>query len=97
MRIVGRRRTDRDIPGALQRTMAELRGTHAVVPRGVYRFRSFEEADAWMTRTMARTHASLKSKTSSESAARWTTPALVGLKPSKSRRPWSESARFVRR
>jgi len=50
--------------------MADLRGTHALVPRGVYRFCSFEEADAWMTRTMARTHASLKSKTSPVSATR---------------------------
>lgn len=31
-------------------------------PRGVYRFDSFEEADEWMVRMMARTHVSLKSK-----------------------------------
>jgi hypothetical protein len=70
MKTVGRRRTDRDVPGALQRTLSAVRGTGAVVPRGVYRFLSFEEADAWMTRTMARTHASLRSKTSPESAVR---------------------------
>lgn len=70
IKTVGRRRVDRDDPGALQHTLAAVRATGAVIPRGVYRFSSFEEADAWMTRTMARTHASLRSKTSSESAVR---------------------------
>jgi hypothetical protein len=70
MKTVGTRRIDGGAPGALQRTMAAVRATGAIVPRGVYRFRSFEEADAWMTRTMARTHASLKSKTSPASAER---------------------------
>jgi len=70
IKTVGRRRIDGGQPGALQHTLAAVRATGAVVPRGVYRFSSFEEADAWMTRTMARTHASLRSKTSSESAAR---------------------------
>jgi hypothetical protein len=70
MKKVGRRRVEGESTGALQRTLAGLRATGALVPRGVYRFSSFEEADAWMTRMMARTHASLKSKTSSGSAAR---------------------------
>jgi len=70
VKTAGRRRTDRNDIGTLQRTMAAVRGTGAVVPRGVYRFRSFEEADAWMIRMMARTHASLRSKTSPGSAAR---------------------------
>jgi hypothetical protein len=70
MKTVGRRRLDRGTVGALQRTLAGVRATGALVPRGVYRFSSFEEADAWMTRMMARTHASLKSKISSGSAAR---------------------------
>jgi hypothetical protein len=69
-RVVGRRRVDGGAPGALQRTLAAVRGTGAVVPRGVYRFATFEEADAWMIRMMARTHASLKSQISSASAAR---------------------------
>lgn len=69
-KTVGRRRVTGGELGALQRTLADLRGTGAIVPRGVYRFRTFEEADAWMTRTMARTHVSLRSKTSSASAAR---------------------------
>ncbi len=70
VKIVGRRRLGGGRFGALQRTLASVRGTGAVVPRGVYRFSSFEEADAWMTRTMARTHASLRSKTSAGSAGR---------------------------
>ncbi|MBA3637751.1 MAG: hypothetical protein M3541_10045 [Acidobacteriota bacterium] len=70
IKTVGRRRVDGDTLGGLQRTLAAVRGTGALVPRGVYRFTSFEEADAWMTRAMARTHASLKLKTSSGSAAR---------------------------
>jgi len=41
-----------------------------MVPLGVYRFATFEEADAWMTRMMARTHTSLGSRTSSGSAGR---------------------------
>jgi hypothetical protein len=60
-KIVGRRRTDRYNPGGLQRKLAGVRGTGALVPRGVYRFRSFEEADAWMTRMMARTHVNRRS------------------------------------
>lgn len=70
IKTVGRRRVEGGHTGSLQRTLAAVRGTGALVPRGVYRFRSFEEADAWMTRMMARTHASLKSKISSGSAAR---------------------------
>jgi hypothetical protein len=68
-KTVGRRRISSGRIGALQRTLADVRGTHAVVPRGVYRFTTFEESEAWMIRTMASTHASLKSKTSPESAA----------------------------
>jgi hypothetical protein len=70
IKTVGRRRIDGGQLGALQRTLSALRGTRAIVPRLVYRFATLEEADAWMTRTMARTHASLRSKTSSESAVR---------------------------
>jgi hypothetical protein len=70
MKTVGTRRIEGGEIGSLRCTMAAVRATGAVVPRGVYRFRTFEEADAWMTRTMARTHASLKSKTSAASAAR---------------------------
>ena len=43
----------------LQRTLNALRG-NALVPRGVYRFSSHEEADAWMTLQIAATHARLR-------------------------------------
>ncbi len=70
VKTVGRRRTDRDHPDALQRTMGSVRGTGVLVPRGVYRFSTFEEADAWMTRMMARTHVSRRSQTSRVSRVR---------------------------
>lgn len=50
--------------GRLARTAAYLRGSAALVPRGIYTFDSFEEADAWMTRTMIATHLCLSRKTS---------------------------------
>jgi hypothetical protein len=53
----------------MQRTMNRLRGV-GLIPRGVYRFARHEEADEWMTRTIADTHAHLSSKTSSRSAKR---------------------------
>src|SRR5450759_5028521 len=51
MKIVTRRRPGEDAlrdSAILQRTLNALRG-NALVPRGVYRFASHEEADAWMT------------------------------------------------
>ncbi len=67
-KVVGRRAVDDRGDGSLQRTMARLRGDGALVPRGVYRFRTFEEAEEWMITMMARTHASHRSKTSPASA-----------------------------
>ncbi len=52
----------RDI-AILQRTINRLRG-HDLVPRGVYRFATHEEADRWMIQQMAATHARRSSKTS---------------------------------
>jgi hypothetical protein len=52
----------RDI-AILQRTVNRLRGC-GLVPKGVYRFESHEEADAWMTRQIAATHARRSLKTS---------------------------------
>ncbi|MBI4886223.1 MAG: hypothetical protein HY824_03950 [Acidobacteria bacterium] len=69
-KTVGHRRTGRHDPAALQRTLAAVRRTGTLVPRGVYRFRSFEEADEWMTRMMARTHVSRSSTTSAASPVR---------------------------
>ncbi len=66
MRTVTRRRPGenplRD-SAILQRTLNRLRGP-ALVPRGVYRFATHEEADTWMTRQIAATHARRSSKTS---------------------------------
>jgi len=47
----------------LQRTINRLRGRD-LVPRGVYRFATHEEADRWMIQQMAATHARRSSKTS---------------------------------
>lgn len=46
----------------LQRTMNRLRKM-ALVPRGVYRFKNFKEANEWMMKAMINTHARQKSKT----------------------------------
>jgi len=57
-KIRGRREGDdvlRDIE-ILQRTVDELRGC-GLIPRGVYRFRTHEEADEWMMRQIAANHA----------------------------------------
>jgi hypothetical protein len=59
MKIVTRRQPGEDVlrdSAILQRTLNALRG-NALVPRGVYRFASHEEADAWMTLQIAATHA----------------------------------------
>ncbi|MBW3565878.1 MAG: hypothetical protein KY459_14295 [Acidobacteria bacterium] len=45
----------------MQRTMNRLRG-EALVPRGVYRFATHEEADEWMMRMMAATQQSRRTK-----------------------------------
>lgn len=70
MRRVSRRPEGEDTvrdAATMQRTMNRLRGG-ALIPRGVYRFADHEEADEWMIRTIANTHAHLSSKTSSRSA-----------------------------
>lgn len=71
MRIVGTRHQDGatlDDQGRLARTAALLRGTAALVPRGVYRFASFDEASTWMNEMILRTHERQNPKTSSASA-----------------------------
>ena len=75
------RRTDGHDPAALQRTLAAVRQTGALVPRGGYRFTSFEEADAWMTRMMARTHVSRSSMISSASTRAARAMAVSGPPP----------------
>ncbi len=70
-KVVGRRKAK---PSTLEdadrllRTAWALRGTQRLVPRGLYRFETFEEANRWMTRMMARTHARQPLKTSPGSA-----------------------------
>jgi hypothetical protein len=66
MKVVGRRKVGLTTPedaDRLLRTAWAVRGTDKLVPKGLYRFRSFEEADEWMRRTMASTYAHLRSKT----------------------------------
>jgi hypothetical protein len=66
IRRVSRRPVGQDVIrdiDILQRTINRLRGGD-LIPRGVYRFHSHEEADAWMMRQMASTHARRSSKTS---------------------------------
>ena len=56
MKIVGQRRSRGAWPDAdrLMRTVITLRGSKPFMPKGVYRFRSFEEAQQWAVRMMAR-------------------------------------------
>ena len=65
MKCVGRR-TDAPDPirdaAILQRTLNDLR-SNAVAPRGVFRFRTHEEADRWMTEALIRTRVRHTSKT----------------------------------
>jgi hypothetical protein len=71
-KVVGHRKmraTTLEDADRLLRTAWALRGTDRLVPGGVYRFVTFEEANQWMTRMMARTHAHQTSKISLESAA----------------------------
>lgn len=46
----------------LQRTMNRLR-RFALVPKGLYRFKTKEDSDLWMTQQIAATHARLNLKT----------------------------------
>jgi hypothetical protein len=57
MKVVGRRKdpspTLENIR-ALQLSLQELRSTHPFLPRGVYRFKSHQEADAWQMKMLTR-------------------------------------------
>ena len=52
----------------LTETAERLRGTRALVPRGVQRFTTFEEAHEWMLEMIASTHVSRGRKISPKSA-----------------------------
>lgn len=63
-RMPGRREGDdvlRDVD-ILQQTVNDLRGC-GLIPRGIYRFLTHEEADEWMTRQIAANHARHSSRT----------------------------------
>ncbi len=65
MKTVGRRAEGGDPveeARVLQRTMLSIRGRD-LVPRGVYRFLTHEEADEWMTREIVNTLERRKSRT----------------------------------
>jgi hypothetical protein len=56
MKVVGRRRWGSGFPAAapLLRLNIKLRGDKPFHPRGVYRFRSFEECDEWTLKMLTR-------------------------------------------
>src|SRR5215216_1844659 len=71
MKVVGKRKIGKTTPedaDRLLRTAWAVRQTDKLVPKGLYRFRTFQEAEEWMTRMMASTYVRLRSKTSSASA-----------------------------
>lgn len=58
IKVVGKRRqketqTEEDYD-VLLKTLQVLRGKQGICPKGVYRFRTFEEADQWMIRMIAK-------------------------------------------
>lgn len=57
MRVVGRRKDPAptlENVRALQRLLHELRGKHPFLPKGVYRFKSHQEADEWQMKMLTR-------------------------------------------
>ena len=55
-KVVGRRRWGKGLAAAapLLRLALGLRGGKPFLPRGLYRFRSFEESDEWILRMLTR-------------------------------------------
>ena len=58
VKIVGRRSGKIDpspeASNAWLHTIGQLRGNKGICPRGVYKFKTFEEANQWMYRMIAR-------------------------------------------
>jgi hypothetical protein len=56
MKVVGRRTTGRGLVATapLLRLAVDLRGDKPFLPRGVHRFRSFEESEEWTLRMLTR-------------------------------------------
>jgi hypothetical protein len=67
IKIVGRRQGFDTSPQAAAtwlKTINELRGNYGICPRGVYKFKTFEEADQWMLQMLVRSSlAARRSKT----------------------------------
>jgi len=56
MKVVGRRKgfdPSSDAADEWLRSIERLRGHAGICPRGVYRFKTFEEADEWMIKMLA--------------------------------------------
>ena len=57
MRVVGRRKEPSGgliAAGNLLKLLRDLRGDRPFLPRGVYRFKTFEEADEWQMKMLTR-------------------------------------------
>lgn len=58
MKVVGRRREPQptlENMVAIQKLLLDLRGPRRLfLPKGVYRFKTHEEADAWLTKMLTR-------------------------------------------
>jgi hypothetical protein len=56
MKVVGRRRWAEGLAASapLLRLVLQLRGNKPFLPKGVHRFRSFEESEEWTLRMLAR-------------------------------------------
>ena len=56
VKVVGRRRLGRGLSAAapLLRLVVDLRGSKPFLPRGIHRFRSFEESEEWTLRMLTR-------------------------------------------
>jgi hypothetical protein len=56
MKILGRRRWARGLAASapLLRLVLDLRGNRPFLPKGVHRFRSFEESEEWTLRMLTR-------------------------------------------
>jgi hypothetical protein len=56
MKVVGRRTPGRGLVATapLLRLAVDLRGSKPFLPRGVHRFRSFEESEEWTLRMLTR-------------------------------------------
>ena len=59
MKVVGRRKPPSGglvEANNLLELVVRLRGDKPFIPKGVYRFKSFEEKDAWTLKMISRTH-----------------------------------------